>query len=89
MPERVVRGLDLCVTGYDHLDAAALIDAVQRVYLARYGDADRTPVDPADFTPPTGLFLVGYADGRRVAAARRRGRPGAPERPGRSRAARR
>ena len=81
MPEGLLCGLDLRVTGYDHPDAAALIEAVQQVYLVRYGDADRTPVDPADFTPPTGLFLVGYADGRPVACGgwRRRGGGDDPE----------
>jgi len=55
--------LELSAVGYDHPDAVALIEAVQLVYTERYGGIDATPVDPAEFAPPTGLFLVGYADG--------------------------
>lgn len=55
------------VVPYDHPDAVALIAEVQREYVARYGDEDLTPVDPAQFTPPHGLFLVGYLDDRPVA----------------------
>jgi GNAT superfamily N-acetyltransferase len=55
------------VTPYDHPDAAALIAEVQREYVARYGDEDGTLVDPAEFAPPRGLFLVLYVDGRPAA----------------------
>jgi len=48
---------------YDHPDAARLIGEVQQEYVIRYGGVDRSPVGPADFTPPAGLFLVGYAGG--------------------------
>ena len=58
--------LELSVVGYDHPDALALVEAVQLVYTERYGGIDATPVDPAEFAPPTGLFLVGYADGAPV-----------------------
>jgi len=58
--------LELSVVGYDHPDAVALVEAVQLVYIERYGGVDATPVDPAEFAPPTGLFLVGYANGRPV-----------------------
>ena len=51
---------------YDHPDAARLIGEVQQEYVIRYGGVDRGPVDPADFTPPSGLFLVGYAGGAAV-----------------------
>jgi GNAT superfamily N-acetyltransferase len=36
---------------------------VQQEYVVRYGDQDGTPVDPAEFAPPRGLFLVAYVDG--------------------------
>jgi uracil-DNA glycosylase len=52
---------------YDHPDAAALIEQVQGEYVRRYGGRDSTPVDPAEFAPPRGLFLVGYLDGAAVA----------------------
>ncbi|HEX2130310.1 MAG TPA: GNAT family N-acetyltransferase [Actinophytocola sp.] len=50
------------VLPYDHPDAVALIAEVQQEYVVRYGEPDRTPVDPAEFAPPEGLFLVGYLD---------------------------
>jgi GNAT superfamily N-acetyltransferase len=46
--------------GYDHPDAAKLIAEVQQEYVQRYGGTDGTPVDPAEFAPPNGVFLVGY-----------------------------
>jgi GNAT superfamily N-acetyltransferase len=51
------------VTSYDHPDAVALIADVQQEYVVRYGGEDSTPVDPAEFAPPDGLFLVAYVDG--------------------------
>ncbi|CAM05445.1 hypothetical protein [Saccharopolyspora erythraea] len=56
------------IASYDHPEATALIDALQRVYAARYGEGDATPTDPAEFRPPRGLFLLGYLDGRAVAS---------------------
>lgn len=63
MPEPT---LDLKVVGYDHPDATALIARVQQEYVDRYGSPDESPVDPALFDPPEGLFVVGYDDGRPV-----------------------
>jgi GNAT superfamily N-acetyltransferase len=45
----------------------ALVEEVQREYVARYGGPDETPVDPAEFDPPTGIFLIAAADGEPVA----------------------
>lgn len=53
-------GVRIEVRTYDHPDAVALIADVQQEYVVRYGEADRTPVDPAQFSPPLGLFLVVY-----------------------------
>ena len=50
------------VTAFDHPDAVALIAEVQQEYVVRYGSEDETPVDPAEFVPPRGLFLVVYVD---------------------------
>ncbi|MFC7616983.1 GNAT family N-acetyltransferase [Actinokineospora soli] len=50
------------IRGYDHRDSAALIAEVQQEYVVRYGGPDESPVDPVEFAPPLGLFLVGYAD---------------------------
>ena len=45
---------------YDHPDAARLIEELQQEYVLRYGGRDDTPVRPAEFAPPKGLFLAGY-----------------------------
>lgn len=64
---------------YDHPDAAALIELVQQEYVVRYGGRDDSPVDPAQFAPPRGLFLVAYLDGEPVACGGwRLGDPGEP-----------
>ena len=57
-------GLDLRVVPYDHADVSALVAEVQGEYVRRYGGEDTTPLDPATFVPPAGLFLVGYAEDR-------------------------
>jgi GNAT superfamily N-acetyltransferase len=46
---------------------AALTERVQQEYVERYGGPDTTPVDPGEFGPPGGGFLVGYLDGVPVA----------------------
>jgi GNAT superfamily N-acetyltransferase len=51
------------VVKYDAPEAAELIAEVQQEYVLRYGGPDRTPVDPAEFAPPQGLFLVGFSSG--------------------------
>lgn len=48
---------------YDSVVARELIAAVQAEYVIRYGSEDITPVDPAEFAPPAGLFLVAWLDG--------------------------
>ncbi|MFE9925772.1 GNAT family N-acetyltransferase [Streptomyces sp. NPDC005774] len=46
---------------YDHPDAVKLNDEVQAEYDVRYGDGgDATPMDPADFRPPNGVYLIAY-----------------------------
>lgn len=52
--------LDLRPVGYPHPDATALVARVQQEYVERYGSPDESPVDPAVFDPPKGLFVVGY-----------------------------
>lgn len=48
---------------YDDPVATYLIEAVQQEYVIRYGGRDAAPVDPAEFAPPSGLFLVAEVDG--------------------------
>ncbi|MFF5161071.1 GNAT family N-acetyltransferase [Streptomyces sp. NPDC000348] len=46
---------------YDHPDAVKLDAEVQAEYHVRYGDGgDATPMDPADFRPPNGVYLIAY-----------------------------
>jgi GNAT superfamily N-acetyltransferase len=48
---------------YEDPVAAALVGQVQREYVARYGGPDAAVVDPAEFVPPAGLFLVARVRG--------------------------
>ncbi len=55
------------MSGIDHPDVTPLMRRLQAFYGEVYGDGDITPVVPADFRAPSGLFLVGYEDGVPVA----------------------
>ena len=46
--------------------AQDLIERVQQEYVVRYGGRDAAAVDPAEFEPPVGLFLVAEVDGEPV-----------------------
>jgi GNAT superfamily N-acetyltransferase len=52
--------VEIRAVAFDHPDAAKLMAEVQLEYVKRYGSEDATPMDPAQFAPPQGLFLVGY-----------------------------
>jgi GNAT superfamily N-acetyltransferase len=52
--------LDLREEPYDGPAAQQLIAEVQLEYVARYGGPDTTPVDPGEFAPPQGRFVIGY-----------------------------
>ena len=52
---------------YDGPTAQQLIAAVQAEYVVRYGGPDEAPIDATEFTPPNGLFLVGYLGTEAVA----------------------
>ncbi|MEO6605513.1 MAG: GNAT family N-acetyltransferase [Aeromicrobium sp.] len=55
---------DLRVVGYDCADSQVLTAEVLLEYVQRYGgDGDINPIDPAEFLPPEGLFLMAYVDG--------------------------
>lgn len=56
------------VAGYDHPDSVRLIEELQQEYVRRYGEPDLTPVDPAEFSAPEGLFMIGYLGNRPVAS---------------------
>lgn len=71
--------MEIRTVRYDHADAVTLTERVQREYVERYGSPDDTPMDPADFVPPAGVFLVGYLDGVPVATGGWRGKDDSPE----------
>ncbi|HET6501877.1 MAG TPA: GNAT family N-acetyltransferase [Amycolatopsis sp.] len=71
--------MDLAVVPFDDPDAVRLISEVQQEYVERYGAPDITRVDPAQFAPPRGVFVVGYADGEPVACGGWRCRGGDAE----------
>lgn len=48
---------------YDDPLAQHLVGEVQQEYVQRYGGPDGAVVDPAEFLPPHGLFLVAEVDG--------------------------
>jgi GNAT superfamily N-acetyltransferase len=48
---------------YDDPVARDLVRRVQQEYVTLYGGPDGAAVDPAEFDPPTGLFLVAEVDG--------------------------
>jgi GNAT superfamily N-acetyltransferase len=52
---------------YDDPVVARMVEQVQAEYVARYGGPDAAAVDPDEFRPPDGLFLVGLLDGVPVA----------------------
>jgi len=58
--------VEIRTVGYDHPDAVRLTAEVQQEYVRRYGEQDLTPVDPAQFRAPRGLFVLGYLDGEPV-----------------------
>jgi len=62
-PGRLPAGLQLRRVGYDDPVAQLLVEAVQQEYVVRYGGRDAAVVDPAEFAPPLGLFLVAEVDG--------------------------
>jgi GNAT superfamily N-acetyltransferase len=48
---------------YDDPLAREMVARVQQEYVTRYGGPDEAVVDPAEFEPPVGLFLVAEVDG--------------------------
>ena len=48
---------------YDDPVARLLVERVQQEYVVRYGGPDGAVVDPAEFRPPRGLFVVAEVDG--------------------------
>lgn len=78
--------LRLEAVGYTHPDAVRLVAQVQQEYVRRYGGPDNSPLDPGEFDPPRGLFVVAYRDAEPVATGawrvRRLAALGVPDVPG-------
>lgn len=69
--------LEIRVVSYGGDDARLLTAEVQAEYGRRYGgDGDISPIDPAQFDPPGGLYVIAYVDGEPAASGGwRRGGP--------------
>jgi len=68
-PDRVLRdGAPARLRALTYHDPVAqdLVGRVQREYVERYGGPDAAEVDPAEFAPPAGLFLVAEVAGEPV-----------------------
>src|SRR4051812_50065339 len=64
---------------YDHPVAHHLVEQVQEEYVQRYGGRDAAVVEPGEFLPPRGVFLVAEVGGGPAGCgAWRGGSPGAP-----------
>jgi len=59
----LVSDVEFRLAAFDAPESVRLIQQVQAEYVERYGSADETPVEPAEFAPPQGIFLVGWRDG--------------------------
>lgn len=71
--ERDDSGLALVPENYDSRVARELIEELQEEYVVRYGGRDATPVDPQQFAPPGGAFVVMYDGDTPVGCAGLRG----------------
>ena len=60
-PGRTVRACGRCPTTIRW--RTYLVEQVQQEYVQRYGGRDAAVVDPAEFLPPRGIFLVAEVDG--------------------------
>lgn len=61
----------MTIVDRDYADpgVAVLLGEVQQEYVVRYGGPDASPIDPADFAPPDGAFLVALCDDQMVGCA--------------------
>ncbi len=57
------------VVPFDSDLATSLVAEVQQEYVRRYGGQDETPVDPAEFAPPLGTFLVAHVGASAIGCA--------------------
>jgi GNAT superfamily N-acetyltransferase len=60
---------------FSHPEVQRLVDEVQAHYVELYGGPDASPVDPHEFDPPQGCFLLGTVGGVGTAMGGWRRRP--------------
>jgi GNAT superfamily N-acetyltransferase len=60
--------LQILARPFDHPDTVTMVDAIQQYYVDLYGGHDDDLTEAAEFTPPAGLFLIGYLDDEPVAS---------------------
>jgi len=53
-------GLDIRAERYDSPAGQTLTAQLQQDYVIRYGGPDDSPIAATEFTPPDGVFLIGY-----------------------------
>jgi GNAT superfamily N-acetyltransferase len=63
----VTTDLEIRAQRYDSPGAIELVAELQLEYVERYGGPDETEVDPDEFDPPHGGFLVVYQSGAPIA----------------------
>ncbi|SOD73425.1 acetyltransferase (GNAT) family protein [Jatrophihabitans sp. GAS493] len=56
------------VRRYDDPVVTELVRQLQQIFVQRYGGPDEAVVDPVEFSPPLGLFLVGFVGDEAVAS---------------------
>ena len=61
-------GFTIRPLAYTDAVVRALEAELQQDYVERYGGQDESPIEPAEFAPPDGVFVVGFADGEPVAS---------------------
>jgi GNAT superfamily N-acetyltransferase len=59
--------LEIREESYNTTVAKELVAEVLVAFAQHYGEVDIDPLDPSDFDPPAGVFLVGYVNGQGVA----------------------
>lgn len=67
--------LNLVEVPFEDRRVQELVAEVQAHYVVIYGGPDESPVEPGEFAPPRGLFLLGLDDGEPVAMGGWRWRP--------------
>ncbi|PSK99732.1 acetyltransferase (GNAT) family protein [Haloactinopolyspora alba] len=65
--DRDETGLFVRALRYSDPVVRALETELQQEYVERYGDPDDSPVEPDEFAPPHGRFLVGFVGNEPVA----------------------